>query len=336
MAQQLMAPLPTARQVMPPTFHEISLDLFGAFEIRDTVKKRCRKKVWGLIINCLVTRAVHIDVTEDYGMEAVIETLRKFIALRGCPVAIHSDKGSQLTSASNVIEKWAVTRDIKWTAVPAEGQHQNGTSESLIKSIKRSLTIVLGSNVLSFSGLQMIFYEVADMINSRPIGVITGSDPTQPEAITPNHLILGRSTSKVVSGYVDTTRDVNKRVDFLNTLVKEWWRIWYESVLPSLVPSYKWLQRHRNVKVGDICLIKYANELKARYRLGKVHNVKTSADGLVRSVKLLYKNPGESIHREVDRPIHGIAVIVPIEEQTCESNLNPSAEEFVPTNYSSE
>ena len=337
MAQQLMAPLPNARQMISPTFHEVSLDLFGPFEIRDTVKKRCRKKVWGMIIDCLVTRAVHIDITEDYSMDGVIETLRKFIALRGCPAVIHSDKGSQLTSASKVFENWTNARNIRWLVVPAEAQHQNGTSESLIKSIKRSLNIVIGSNVLSFSGLQMVFYEVADVINSRPIGVVSGSDPTQPEAITPNHLILGRSTSEIVTGSVDMTRDINKRVSFLNSLVKEWWQIWYESVLPSLVPSYKWLQRHRNVKIGDICLIKYANELKARYRLGKVHVVKRSADGHVRSVRIMYKNPGESIFREVDRPIHGIAIIVPIEEQASDivSSLDPKAADFEPMDNTS-
>ena len=236
-------------------------------------------------------------------------------------------------SAANVFENWAVTHDIKWVTVPAEGQHQNGTSESLIKSIKRSLSIAIGPNVLSFSGLQMIFYEVADVINSRPIGVVTGSDPTQPEAITPNHLILGRSTSKAVTGHVEKIHDVNKRIAFQNALVKDWWKIWYESVLPSLVPSYKWRQRYRNVKIGDICLIKYANEMKARYRLGKVENVKKGKDGHVRSVTLKYKNQGENTYREVDRPIHGIAVIVPIEEQSCvtKSNLDPTANEFKPT-----
>ena len=46
----------------------------------------------------------------------------------------------------------------------------------------------------------------------------------------------------------------------------------------------------------------------------------------------MYKNPSEKVFREVDRPIHGIAVIVPIEEQVHElsSNLDPKADEFKP------
>ena len=183
----------------------------------------------------------------------------------------------------------------------------------------------------------MVFFEVATLVNSRPIGVVTGSDATQPAPITPNHLILGRATNEVVDGALDTSLNVNKRLQFLQTLVGEWWKKWYESVLPTLVPSYKWLQRHRNVRVGDICLTKYKNELKGNYRLGKVKSVKKGSDTLVRTVTLIYKNPTEKTFREVDRPVHGIAVIVPIEEQSSNiaSELDANAEEFTPIKYSS-
>ena len=77
----------------------ISVDLFGPYEIKDTVKQRSKKKVWGLIISCIVTIAIHIDLTEDYGTDALLQTLRKFISLRDCPTIIYSDKGSQLLAA---------------------------------------------------------------------------------------------------------------------------------------------------------------------------------------------------------------------------------------------
>ena len=87
------------------------------------------------------------------------------------------------------------------------------------------------------------------------------------------------------------------------------------SPLPLLVPSYKWQQKRRNVKVGDICLIRYKKSIRSTYRLGRVSEVKTSRDGLVRSVKLQYKLPTEKAYRYVDRAVHGIAVIVPLEDQ---------------------
>ena len=93
-------------------------------------------------------------------------------------------------------------------------------------------------------------------------------------------------------------------------------------------------------------MIRYKNEVRSTYRLGQVVEAKPGVDGLVRKVTLKYKLPNENTHRLVDRPIHGVAVIVPIEEQHKEgsdngkeqknnvetNNLNPCASEFVPKN----
>ena len=70
------------------------------------------------------------------------------------------------------------------------------------------------------------------------------------------------------------------------------------------------------------------------------------SDGLVRKVVLKYKNPNEKTFRLVDRPIHGIAVVVPVEEQSTapaedskedvevvaghKKTLNPNADPFTP------
>ena len=83
------------------------------------------------------------------------------------------------------------------------------------------------------------------------------------------------------------------------------------------------------VCVGDVCLIRYKNDTRATYRLGRVTEAKKGSDGLVRKVSLDYKLPNEKNFRSVERPIHGIAVIVPIEEQD-KPLLNPTASDFVP------
>ena len=83
--------------------------------------------------------------------------------------------------------------------------------------------------------------------------------------------------------------------------------------------------------MGDVGLIQYKSAVKATYKLGRVIRVKQGVDGLVRSVTLAYRNANENVNREVDRPIHGIAVIVLIEEQAVSIDLDPKAEEFIPT-----
>ena len=142
-----------------------------------------------------------------------------------------------------------------------------------------------------------------------------GTDPDCPTPLTPNDLLLGRSSNEVACGPFETKPSTTRRFLFVQELINNWWQRWYESVLPSLTPSYKWLQRHRNVQVNDICLIRYKSKVRSSYRLGRVIEVHTSKDGLVRKVTLQYKLPNEKVFRTVERVVQGIAVIVPVEEQ---------------------
>ena len=103
-ARQQMAPLPDNRLSMSPPFYFTSLDLFGPIQIKDTVKQRTQKKVWGVIFSCAVTRALYLDLTEDNSMDSILQTIRRFVSIRGCPSEIQSDQGSQLTSAKDVLE----------------------------------------------------------------------------------------------------------------------------------------------------------------------------------------------------------------------------------------
>ena len=346
LAKQKMAPLPATRTKIAPTFHSISLDLFGPITIRDTVKKRTHMKVWGVIFNCTVSRAIHLDLTADYSTDEILQTIVRFTSLRGCPSEIHSDEGSQLIAAANELEivdlvdkwnwkpikEWAAGQRIKWTVAPAEGHHQNGLSEAMIRSVKRTLKHkVTNNNILTFGQLQTVMFQVADIINSRPIAIVSGTDPEHPTPITPNHLILGRATSEAPLGPFVTETNITKKFKHLQSLVADWWREWYAKVFPYLVPNYKWLQRHRNVRVGDVCLVRYKNEIQANYRLARVQDVRIGDDGLVRTVLLKYKLPSENTFRTVDRAVQGISVIVPVEEQGTGKSLDPTAPVFEPS-----
>ena len=94
MALQQMAPLPKERLAMTPVFYITSMDLIGPLMIKDSVKGRVEKKVWGVIFTCDSTRAVYLDITEDYSTDSILQTIRKFTSNRGCPSEFRSDQGS--------------------------------------------------------------------------------------------------------------------------------------------------------------------------------------------------------------------------------------------------
>ena len=50
------------------------------------------------------------------------------------------------------------------------------------------------------------------------------------------------------------------------------------------MPRRKWHKKHRNVQIGDICLLKFSGKMtKASYRLCVIREVEVDENGLVRT-----------------------------------------------------
>ena len=64
-----MTPLPIERMKPAPAWSTTSIDMFGPFMIRGQVNKRARNKGYGIIFTCLLTRAVYLDLADDYSMQ---------------------------------------------------------------------------------------------------------------------------------------------------------------------------------------------------------------------------------------------------------------------------
>ena len=330
LAGQIMAPLPNERVLPCPPWTNTGVDLFGPFECRDHIKKRMKVKVWGVIFTCLVTRAVHLDVTSAYGTDAVLQALRRFISLRGCPRQMFSDHGSQLVGCSkevkffkelvnwDLVEGWCTSEGISWKLFPPQGQHMNGCAESLIRITKKVLYQRLEGIVLTFEELLTVLYEVGNIINSRPLSLYTkpGDDPLDGGPVTPNHLLLGRATSKIPEFRFENV-SITRRVKFLQELVRQFWMKWHVMVFPSLVPQYKWRVQERDVCEGDVVLLRDEAASPGDYKLGQVAGVKVSADGHVRSVTVRYVKSSDNgaVHGYVCRPVHKLVVILPVEDQ---------------------
>ena len=139
--------------------------------------------------------------------------LRRFVSIRGYPWKLYSDNGAQLVAANKELKKvvkdldskslqqFGVTQGLKWIFSSADAPWQNGISEALIKSVKRAITFAIGESVMTFSELQTVCFEAANLINERPIG----RHPTSPDDESCpcpkcNDLFFGRSASRVPSG----------------------------------------------------------------------------------------------------------------------------------------
>ena len=68
-----MSPFPIERLKPSPVFLYIAVEYFGPFIIRGEVQKRTRGKAYGVILTCLNSRAVHIDIAPDYSTDTFLQ-----------------------------------------------------------------------------------------------------------------------------------------------------------------------------------------------------------------------------------------------------------------------
>ncbi|XP_062542194.1 uncharacterized protein LOC134210182 [Armigeres subalbatus] len=85
-----MADLPQARlaaYVRP--FSYVGVDYFGPLTV---VVGRRHEKRWGVLVTCLTIRAVHLEIAYSLTADSCIMALRNFMARRGVPIQIVSDR----------------------------------------------------------------------------------------------------------------------------------------------------------------------------------------------------------------------------------------------------
>ena len=327
---QKMADLPIERLKPCPPFTNVGVDYFGPFTIKGEVQKRIHGKCYGVLIVCMVTRAVYADITTDYSTDSLLQLLRRFGSRHGWPAKFFSDSGSQLKGAPEELKRvidrldrkklqeQASAKNAEWHFVPPEAPWMNGVTESLVKSIKRALLTAIGVQILSYSEMQTVMFECAELVNERPIGRHP-TDPDDGSYLCPNDLILGRSTSTIPQAEFDYGSNLSRRFRFVQSLANAFWKKWTRDYFPSLIVRSKWHVERRNVKVGDVVLLKDANALRGTWRLGRVTKTMPNEDGLVRRIIVRSRQMGDGTKiTELERAANNVVVIVPVDDEEDE------------------
>ena len=160
--------------------------------------------------------------------------------------------------------------EIKWTFTSAHAQWQNGVSEALIKGVKKSLVIAIGDSILTFSQLQSSLFEIANIINQRPIGIKPSNDIDLGKYLCPNDLLLGRTTGHATCYQTNHNPSFESILDFNDSIVNSFWKKWIRDFWPSLIIRQKWHFERRNLQVRDIVIFQDSNILKANWKLGEI------------------------------------------------------------------
>lgn len=297
--EQRMAELPKERVEASAPFTYCGMDVFGPFVI-----KRARKeyKRYGLILTCLSSRAVHIEMLEDLSTDTFINALRCFISLRGAVRQLHCDHGTNFVGARNEfrealkqcntkeLEVFLADKQCEFIFNAPSASHAGGVWERQIRTVRNVLNATFSQcpGRLDDASLRTLFYEAMAIVNSRPLNVDGINDPKSLEPLTPNHLILMKSKVALPPPGKFVKEDVyaTKRWRRVQYLIEQFWGRWKREYLLNISTRQKWHVPRRNLKVNDIVIIKDDTLPRNQWQLGRVVETMEQGDGLVRRVKV--------------------------------------------------
>lgn len=125
--QQIMGDLPPERTEPAAPFEFTAVDLFGPYLVKEVVKKRVSMKVWGVVFNCMASRAVHVDLVDTMSTESFLMTYQRFTAIREHPRKIWSDPGTNFIGAKSVLRELYQFLDSQDKGAIEEMSAQKGT-----------------------------------------------------------------------------------------------------------------------------------------------------------------------------------------------------------------
>ena len=218
--EQLMGDPPKERLMSEERpFTHVGVDYFAPLYVR---QGRSNVKRYCCLFTCLAVRAVHIEVVHFLDTDGFINALRRFVSLRGCPTTIFSDNGTNFRAGEKELReslsKWNKTtihdflrqKNIIWKFNPSGASHMSGAWERIIRSIRKILRALLGQQLVTDEMLQTLMAEVAGILSSRPLTLVS-SDPKDLEPLTPNHLLLLRSNLSLPVGSFGKEDSYSKR-----------------------------------------------------------------------------------------------------------------------------
>ena len=317
----------------------ISLDYAGPFLIKGMVNTRAKKKVWVGVYVCRNTKAVAFTLMAGYDTKSFLMQHSKFIYEHGVPDKVVTDRGTSLVKAGQALAKnegpgawdWAkITRDnvaSSWEFVPVGCQWRAGLAESQVKSLKKALDLAMFGNDLDYAEFSTLLAKIAYTMNSRPLDIaregLKSSLDTELQPITPNQILLARSSNSSPVPEYSCDDKVLTRLAYVQKVEKAWWDKWIKSVFPTLLPNNKWRNEERNLNVGDVVMIKFPRLKVAEYKLGRVVKVHPDRKGLVRSVTVNHRVNDAREGNQVCKPrlkqeimgVQRLVCLLPAEEQ---------------------
>ena len=334
--EQKMADLPADRLEPAAPFTYSAVDFFGPFYIKEGRKELKR---YGVLFTCMTSRAVHLETAHTMNTDSFINAYRRFVGRRGPVLQLRSDQGTNFVGARN--ELLTCLKEMDQNKIRVEllkdhcdwiefkmnvpyASHMGGVWERQIRTVRNVLSVLLDQHgsQLDDESLRTFMIEAESIVNGRPLAVDTLNSPEHIEPLTPNMLLTMKT--KVVlpppGNYERVDMYSRKRWRRVQYLANVFWSRWKREYLQFLQLRNKWVKPHRNLQVNDIVIVKDDTLARNNWKLGKIVEVSSDEDGLVRKVKVMMSdsklnNQGKRTQdiTFIERPIHKLILLVEAE-----------------------
>ena len=298
-------------------FQSVGLDYCGPVYLKDSTRN-ASSKAWISIFSCCTSRAIHIELVPDLTTNAFIRALKRFTGRRGSPSLIISDNARTFTSAYRVlsslcklaeVQSFLASKKINWHFILQKSPSHGGFYERMVQSVKRNLRKTLKNAQLNYEELTTVLAEVEAIINSRPLTYMYSDNIN--EALSPSHLIFGKRLLTLPDNIVypeeidDTPELFNKRMKYLITLQKRFWKQWSTTYLNELREHHKNREGTsvcREIQEGELITVQEDNLPRGQWKMGVIQRTLRGEDGVVRGaeIKIVTKSGETSLLR---RPV---------------------------------
>ncbi|KAH7723906.1 Pao retrotransposon peptidase family protein [Aphelenchoides avenae] len=202
--------LPEPRVNKYKPFSHIGLDNFGSYTVKDThAMQTVHKKVWVLIVSCLTTRCIWMDVVLDMSAESFINAFKRHMAQNGTPFSVICDNATNFVAGGEALKRVSkrdrpaasaenLRRSLRQTVkkrqlkdcmdqsnadasdetsvpsvefkhIPEYAPWRGATYERLIGNAKYCIKRAIGRKVLPLDDFRTLIAEVTRAVNERPI-----------------------------------------------------------------------------------------------------------------------------------------------------------------------
>ena len=139
-------------------------------------------------------------------------------------------------------------------------------------------------------------------MNHRPLTKVS-DDILDDAPLTPAHFLLINTTDQPPPGKFSPGDMYRRRWRYTQHLADVFWRRYVNEYIPELQQRHKWHNPERNLKIGDLVLIKHENTPRHVWPMGLVVQCSNGRDGMVRSVRVKTKAT------ELVRPISKLVLL---------------------------